>query len=69
MTYELGEDYIGGRWKWWQETLLRRFWSQEKGSENNNKATGNGMEINGYVWERVRNRINQAMEVKEKRGN
>lgn len=43
--------------------------TQEKGSENNNKATGNGMEIIRYVRERVRNRINQAMEAKEERGN
>ena len=39
---------------------------QGKGSENRNEATGNGMEIIGYVQEIVRSRLNQATDVKER---
>lgn len=39
---------------------------QGKGSENRSEATGNGMEIIGYIQEIVRSTINQATDVKEK---
>lgn len=39
---------------------------QGKSSENNHEATGNGMKIIGCLQETVRNRINQAIEVRER---